>query len=652
MTTENHNKPRILVADDDMTIRVLARECLEQSGFEVVEAKNGKEAVDLFISSRPDVVILDAMMPEMDGYDACRKIRTVTGNRNIPILMMTTLDDEDSIDKAYEAGVTEFSIKPANWTIEVHRLRAMLNAAAAAQEVVLSRNEWERTFNAFNEVIIIHDLDTTIIQANDAAGVLSRCSKESLKGKRCNEVDWGYAIPNEDCPVKECIESGKKVIFERENERLEGTFLISILPVFDNDGNLMRLVHLEKDITESKQLEVELQRVQKMEAVGTLAGGLAHDFNNLLQVIMGYSEIIALDFPPENKVSKHLEEIKEAAWRGSEISRQLLMVGRKNESNLQPLIINGAVDGVLKLLGRTLSKTISVECNLAEDLYTANADLGQIEQMLMNLAINASHAMAEGGLLHFETRNVELDSNYCERYPDVKPGTYVQVAVSDNGCGMDKETLSHIYEPFFTTRAPDKGTGLGLAMVYGIVKNHSGHMICYSEEGVGTSFKIYLPSLEGGCIADDAMMEDGMQVMGGDETVLIVDDDANIRYLAKKMLLDAGYSVLLANDGKHAMDIFSALGKNIDIVVLDLNMPVMGGVECLSLLQEKNPDILVLLASGFALNKESSALLSNTVGYIGKPYHQRDFFTKLRKVLERCSSETQGPLFATESRQP
>ena len=639
MTTENHEKPRVLVADDDMTIRMLACECLGQSGFEVVEAKNGKEAVDLFVSTHPDAVILDVMMPELDGYEVCRKIRTVANDRHVPILMMTTLDDVESIDRAYEAGASEFAIKPANWTVEAHRLRAMLNAAATAREVVLSKNEWERTFNAFKECIIIHDLDTTIIQANDAASRFAECPKESLVGKRCGEVDWGCAVPSDACPVKECIETGKKVVFEYENERLGGTFIISIFPVFDDDGNLLRLVHMEKDITESKQLEVELRRAQKMEAVGTLAGGLAHDFNNLLQVVVGYSEVITLALSPEDKITKYLNEVKDAAWRGSEITRQLLTIGRKDESNMQPSMINEVVKGLLKLLDSTLPKMVSIEHNLAEDLCVVSADPGQVEQVLMNLAINASHAMAEGGLLQFETRNVELDGSYCARYPDVNPGTYVQVAVTDNGCGMDKETLGHIYEPFFTTREPDKGTGLGLAMVYSVVQNHSGHMVCYSEEGVGTSFKIYLPILEDIDVTADAKTDDDMHVASGDETILIVDDDSNIRYLAKKMLVDTGYRVLLANNGQHAMDIYSALGKNIDIVVLDLNMPVMGGMECLDLLQEKNPDAMVLLASGFALNKESSAKLSNTVDYIGKPYHQRDFFSKLRKMLDRCSSE-------------
>lgn len=640
MTTEKNDKPLILVADDDITARMLARECLEQSGFDVVVAENGKEAVDLFVSAKPNAVILDALMPEMDGYGACQKIQAIDGNRNVPIMMMTSLDDEGSIDKAYEAGVTDFTIKPVIWTIEVQRLRAMLKAAAVAQEIVLARQEWERTFNAFDEVITVHDKEGTIIQANDAASSFIGSSVDKLKGKRCHEIDWGHTHPEDACPMKHCLETGKAIGIEYENRLVGGTYLLSAFPVFDEGGNLVRVVHMEKNITEKKQFEAELSRAQKMDAIGTLAGGLAHDFNNLLQVIIGYSEVIGLALPPEDKTSKHLHEVKEAAWRGSEITRQLLTVSRRNKGDMQPLMINAAVESVLKLLERTLPKMVSMECRLSEDLHIVEADLGQIEQILMNLAINGSHAMDTEGALCFETRNIELDRSYCEHYPDVKPGPYVQVTVSDNGCGMDQETLDHIYEPFFTTKAPGKGTGLGLAMVYGIVQSHSGHMVCYSEKGVGTSFKIYLPAvLEGDAEDAKAKDEDDMQAVQGDETVLIVDDDSNIRYLAKKMLTGTGYRVLVAHDGQHAMDIYSALGKNIDIVILDLNMPIMGGLECLDLLQQRNSSVLVLLASGFALNKESSAKLSKTVDYINKPYHQKEFLLKLRGLLDGHDSK-------------
>lgn len=629
------DNPLVLVADDDITVRMIAIECLEQSGYAVVEAENGREAVELFQKYQPQAVMLDVLMPEMNGYEACRRIRALPGNENLPILMMTALEDADSIHAAYEAGASEFTSKPINWTVEAHRLRSMLRAAEAVKEIFLSRQEWERTFNSLDEIVTIMDTDLTIIQANEAAQAASRNPTDTVVGRVCSDIYCSTSADCKSCPVREVIATGQKKVVEQVNECLKGTFLVSVFPVFDDTGTLSRIVHMAKDITERQQLETEVRRAQKMEAVGTLSGGLAHDFNNLLQVIIGFSELVSRGFSPEDRAYQHLETVKDAAWRGSEISRQLLAVGRKTESKKKPVQLNPIVENVSKLLERTIPKMIVQQLALSENLWQVNADHAQLEQVLMNLAVNAGHAMPAGGELIYEARNIALGSEYCQIHSDVEPGNYVMLGVTDTGCGMDAETQSHIFEPFFTTRAPDKGTGLGLAMVYGIVKAHDGHLQCYSEVGKGTTFKIYIPALEGIADANESKEKDE-QTMRGDEMILLVDDEPGIRYIAKKLLNKAGYQVMQAANGQEALDIHADASRTIDLVILDLNMPVMGGFECLDNLQARAPDLPVLLASGFACSKESMVRLSDKVHYLSKPYHAKELLQKVRRMLDGC----------------
>jgi PAS domain S-box-containing protein len=632
MNTNEQQKPLILVADDDITTRMLASECLGQAGFSVIEAKDGREALELFHQLQPQAVMLDVLMPEVDGYDVCRCLRQQPGNENLPILLMTALDDVDAIDAAYEAGASEFSSKPVNWTIESHRLRSMLRAAEAAKEIFLSKQEWERTFNSLDEVVTIMDSNLTIVQANNAAQAAARNPLESIVGKNCCDAFHPSDSARQKCPIADVFKHGRKKIFEQVDESIGGTFLVSIIPVFDDTGNISRIVRMAKDITERQQLEAEVRRAQKMEAVGTLSGGLAHDFNNLLQVIIGYTSLASMKFKPDDAVYQQLEAVMEAAWRGNDITRQLLTVSRKTESRKQPLALNPLVKNVSKLLEHTIPKMIFLQQELGGDLWTVNADSAQLEQVLMNLAVNAKHAMPDGGSLIFETRNTELGVQYCRLHPGLKPGNYVMLSVTDTGCGMDKKTQSHIFEPFFTTRAPDEGTGLGLAMVYGIVKKHDGHLLCYSEVGEGTSFKVYLPAF-GKDIEVVQWEPEVVQQTSGTETVLLVDDEPSIRHLAKGLLTKAGYTVLLAANGQEALDLYAKEGNKIEFVILDLNMPVMGGIECLGALQERAPDLPVLLASGFALNEETGKLISNKVGYIGKPYQEKEFLIKIREII-------------------
>ncbi len=388
-----------------------------------------------------------------------------------------------------------------------------------------------------------------------------------------------------------------------------------------------------RDVTQYKQLQNELIQAQKMEAVGTLAGGVAHDFNNLLQVVLGYSELMLSDDRLPARFRADLDRIHQASRNGADLVQRLLTFSRKTDVKPRPLNLNRHIEQLKNMLSRTIPKMIEIRLVLADELAAVNADPTQVDQILMNLAVNARDAMPEGGRLSIQTENVTLDEHYAKTHLGAKPGRYVLLAVSDTGQGMDKETLEHIFEPFFTTKGPGEGTGLGLAMVYGIVKQHGGYIVCYSELSRGTSFKIYFPSL----VSDEklAAAETKKLPRGGSETILVVDDEELLRDLGSRILTKAGYTVITASNGKGALEVYHARGGEISLVILDLIMPEMGGTQCLEGLLRLDPSVKVVIASGYsAYGTTRDALASGARGFVSKPFDISQVLEVVRAVLD------------------
>jgi len=410
----------------------------------------------------------------------------------------------------------------------------------------------------------------------------------------------------------------------------------------DENGNIQATLSSGEDITEQKRAEEEKEKIQaqllqaqKMEAVGTLAGGISHDFNNILQAISGYVQLLLIKKEEKDPDISYLNQIDRSAQRASELTKELLIFSRKVESNLRPVNLNQEVAQVHKILQRTIPKMIAIELHLAEDIKILNGDPIQLEQIMMNIGVNANDAMPDGGKLVFETRNVVIDEGYCKTHAGAVPGEYVQLAISDTGYGMDKEALEHIFEPFYTTKEIGKGTGLGLAMVYGIVKSHGGYIIAYSEPGNGTVFKIYFPVLEEEFIEQELEPEKEAEIRGGHETILLVDDEETILEIGQEMLREYGYTTITAESGERAVEIYKSEENRIDLVILDLGMPGMGGHKCLTELIRIDPEIKVLIASGYtSSDKITEALKGGAAGFIGKPYHLRDMLGKTRELLD------------------
>ncbi len=400
-------------------------------------------------------------------------------------------------------------------------------------------------------------------------------------------------------------------------------------------------VSFGKDISERKKaeeerliLEAQLLQAQKMEAVGTLAGGVAHDFNNLLQAISGFTQLLLMDVDKDSRGHDRLIEIEKATIKASDLIRQLLTFSRKVETRLVPTNLNLQLNQMKVLLERTIPKMIAIEYFLDENIPDIRADATQIEQIVLNLAINAKHAMPKGGKLILETKRVYLDKEYCKAHLGSKPGNYVLLMVTDTGTGMEQSVLDRIFEPFFTTKQFGEGTGLGLSVVFGIVKNHGGYITCNSNPGQGACFKIYFPGLTG---KQDQEAPDitEIEASGGTETILVVDDDRSILQLSQELLEKYGYKTILAVSGETALEIYAEKKSIIDLVILDLNMPGMGGSECLTELYKLNHKIKVLVASGYSPDGNVRKTLEAAGGdFIGKPFRLNEMLRKIRMVLD------------------
>ena len=385
-----------------------------------------------------------------------------------------------------------------------------------------------------------------------------------------------------------------------------------------------------RDITAQKKLEAQLQQAQKMESIGTLAGGIAHDFNNLLMAIQGRASIMLMKKDSSHPDFEHLRGIEGHVESAADLTKQLLGFARGGKYEVKPTDLNELIKKQNRMFGRT-KKEIIINGKYEENLWSAEIDRGQIEQVLLNLYVNAWQAMPGGGDLYLQTENVTIDENYVKPF-SIKPGGYVKISVTDTGVGMDKATQKRIFDPFFTTKEMGRGTGLGLASAYGIIKNHGGFINVYSEKGHGTTFNVYLPASEKEVIEEKKLAGDTVR---GTETVLLVDDEDMIIEVAEELLEQLGYKVLIARSGKEAIEIYEEHRQRIDIVLLDMIMPDMSGGETYDRLKDINPKAKVLLSSGYSINGQATEILDRGCnGFIQKPFKMKELSQKLRDILD------------------
>ena len=486
------------------------------------------------------------------------------------------------------------------------------------------------------ESVIISDKSGLIQYVNPAFEQLSGFSRAEIVGQhfgifRSDKHDKAFYREMWEVLSKGNIWSGN--IINRIKDNSLRQFETKISPVLNRSGEIVSFVSVNRDVTQEKELETQLQQAQRMQAIGTLAGGIAHDFNNILSAIIGYTEL-TVDYLGKGSLPyNNLQEVLEAGDRAKDLINQILTFSRQSEQDFKPLQLKLIVNDALKLIRATLPSSIEIRTDFKSDAAILGDQI-KIHQILMNLCTNASHAMQEtGGILSVSLSEVEFDSAFIAKHFDIKPGLYLKLSVSDTGHGMPAGLMAHIFDPFFTTKEKGQGTGMGLSVVHGIVKSHHGTIHAYSEPGEGSTFNVYLPVIERQL---EKNIRSEKPIPKGTEHILFIDDEETLINMGKQMLISLGYTVTSRINSFEALELFKRRPNAFDIVITDLTMPNMNGDELASKIIAVRPDMPVILCTGFSTrNTEYEAKRMGIKAFIMKPFIKRDFAETLRKVLDQ-----------------
>jgi len=524
----------------------------------------------------------------------------------------------------------DFEGKPANLVF----IRDITERKQADGSLRENEEKHRTVLEGSPDPIVVYDIEGKVTYSNPAFTHVFGWTLEERLGKKMDVFVPEEAWPETKMMIEKVLEGERFSNIETRRYTKKGKIVpVSISGAIyrDLDGNPLGSVINLRDISEKKKLENQLQQAQKMESLGTLAGGIAHDFNNLLMGIQGCASMVLMDIDSSHPHSEHLKGIEDYVKSAANLTKQLLGFARGGKYEVKPTNLNELIKRENQMFGRT-RKEINIRETFDENLWTVEVDQGQIEQVLLNIYVNAWHAMHGGGDLYIQTENITIDESYNKPY-HVELGQYVKISVTDTGVGMDEATRQRIFDPFFSTKEMGRGTGLGLSSAYGIIKNHNGFINVYSEKGKGTIFSIYLPVSGKDVIKEREQHE---KILRGTETVLIVDDEDIILDVSKGTIEKLGYKVLIAKGGKEAIGIYEKNQGQIDMVILDMIMPEISGGETYGKLKEINPDIKVLLSSGYSINGQATEILERGCnGFIQKPFNMTDLSQKIREILDK-----------------
>ena len=642
---------KVLIVEDEVIVGMDIQCRLKKIGYTAVgPVVTGEDAVARAERELADLVLMDINLPgDIDGITAARRIHD---RLDIPVVFLTAYSDEGTLQQAKHAEPAGYLVKPFN----ERELHATIEMALYKHTMDKKLREVERrlatTLASIGDAVIATDAAGVVNFMNPVAESVTRWPANQAAGMPLSEV---FNIIDSDSrehlenPVSKVLRNNETVHLSNHavlisKDRGEIAIEDSAAPIKDDNGNVSGVVLVFRDVTERhrveealRQAEDRLRQSQKMEAIGRLAGGVAHDFNNLLTAIIGHSQLVTRKMSPDDPMRNSIIEIEKAGQRAASLTAQLLAFSRKQILRPKVLDLNAVVTELEIMLRRLIGEDIAVQTRLSPSLGLVKADPGQIEQVIMNLAINARDAMPAGGVISIETANESLEGPELGEDPELHAGEYVTLAITDTGRGMDQETQARLFEPFFTTKAQGKGTGLGLATVYGIVDQSGGQITVDSEPGRGTTFKIYLPR----AVEHDAQLDEPVAIVPsaspaqGKETILLVEDEEAVRTLTRRILEQSGYCVLEAKHGPEALLLCAQYEGAIHLMITDVVMPEMSGRQLTERVAPTRPDMKILLMSGYTEDTMvRHGIACDGAAFLQKPFTLDALGLKVREVLD------------------
>ncbi|MBN1292051.1 MAG: response regulator [Candidatus Latescibacteria bacterium] len=690
----------LLIVDDNQQNLYMLQVLLSAKGYQVEMASNGAEALEQACCKPPNMVISDILMPVMDGFELCRAWHKNERLKNIPFVFYTaTYTDIKDENFALSLGADRFIIKPVEPDKFLSMIIETMDNHKAGKSIIEHQPTEETEFYKKYSTTLIRKLEDKMLQLEEANRTLERDIAEHKRTKEIlRESESKYRTLIENIPQKIFIKNRDSVyvscnrnfanefhidpddiagksdfdLFPREmaekyrtddrrimesgqTEEIEEKYIKDgnelwiwtvKTPIRDEKNTITGVLGIFWDITERRRAEDEQRKLkdqmiqtQKMESVGRLAGGIAHDFNNMLGVIFGYVELALLQIDSNHPLYSEIREIQKAAKRSAELTRQLLAFARRQPISRKVLDLNETMTGMLKMLHRLLGEDIEIILNRGDDIWLIKMDPSQLDQILVNLCVNARDAIAGVGQVVIETNNMVFDKISCRQLKGLLPGEYIKLSVRDSGCGMDEETLKHIFEPFFTTKSSSKGTGLGLATVYGIVEQNDGHINVISEPQKGTTFELYFPRhiapAEQGRTPDHTVSA----IPGQKITVLLLEDEPQLMKLVRMMLESLGCQVLSAVTPHEAIQLAKEHVGEIHLLMTDLVMPEMNGKDLSKCIRELHSHVKSLFISGYTADVIGTQdLLEEGVHFLQKPFTMNDLASKVREVMDQKQS--------------
>jgi PAS domain S-box-containing protein len=643
---------RILVVDDEPRMCETLKVLLEERGFEVEALQSGADALTAVRKRQFDLFLFDVCMPEVDGFRLVEE--TIQRQPETPVIMITGNASVESAIRALKIGAYDYLRKPfepqdlvktVNNALEQKRLKE--ENRAITDQLILSERRYRYLVHNSPDLIYTLDNEGRFTFVNKAFEKLLGYGTHDLVGEsyfsvvheddhekarslfeemgRCGACGAGLRLLS-------CHDHGKSRECQVRHMTIELKATKGSDHLLNGDQKKPLATHgVARDVSYRKHLECKLRQAQKMEAIGTLAGAIAHDFNNILMEIQGYTSLLLRDCEDAaGPVHKRLKSIENHVLSGSELTRQILGFARAGRLNLKPLDLNDLLKRTASLFEKT-KEGICITASLQDPVWFAEADEGQIKQVLLNLYVNAWQAMPNGGKIHLETQNIVLTEDEAMKM-GLAPGRHIKLSVSDNGIGMDKAVQQRIFEPFFTTKKRRRGTGLGLASAYRIVKNHGGGIEVLSEKGKGTTFAIYLPAAKSGALEDDVNSQQIRESL----TVLLIEDKGGAVEVAKEMLKSMGCRVITAKSGPEAVDVFAENRDAIDLVIADMMLPGMKVRTTFDHIKSLNREVKVLLSTGYGLKDEAKkSLRSRCEGFIQKPFSLEELSEKINSVFRQ-----------------